>query len=108
MGVVPLLTLGQGIGGGGAGDGCKCMGRPSAAPPQGMYMYVHHKIIGAAHVSVNINGRCTDACANVARAWQALHVLRVTGLVAFMPALPACCGQLCFTIAHSSSPNDEK
>ena len=40
--------------------------------------YVHHEIIGAAHVSVNINGGCTDACANVARAWQALHVIRVT------------------------------
>ena len=41
-------------------------------------MYVHLEIIGAAHVAVNINGGCTDACANVARAWQALYALNVT------------------------------
>ena len=63
-------------------------------------MYVHHEIIGAAHVSVNINEGCIEACSNAARAWQALQGLRVTGLGAFMPALPTCCGQFWFTVAH--------
>ena len=36
-------------------------------------------MIGPAHVSVNINGGCTDSCGNIARAWQSLHVLRLTG-----------------------------
>ena len=75
VGVVPLLTLGQGIGRGEGGR--RCMGRLSAEPPQGIYMYAHHEIIGAAHVPVNINGGCTDACGNIPRPWQALHVLTV-------------------------------
>ena len=53
-------------------------GRGASAWDVCRHMYVDHEIIGAAHVAVNINGGCTDACANVARAWQALHMLRVT------------------------------
>ena len=64
---VPLLRLGQGT------------GRGASAWSICRHMYVDHEIIDAAHVAVNINGGCTDVCANVARAWQALHVLRVTG-----------------------------